>query len=109
MPKRSALIPEDIEDLFDDYGNESFVKKAIIELVANHREEYDELAGNAIEKEVEKLELTVSRQRLRIQSLEQLNPKRVNVPSLSETANKLQKRIEELEDSKPKKKGRRRF
>lgn len=107
---KHILIPEELEYLFEDgfppHG-ESLVRSAIVQLVANHREEYEELAGTAIQNEIDDLKTTVAKQSDRIRKLEALNPKMVNVPILSETANKLQKAVVQKEDKKSRK--RRRF
>ena len=104
MP-RKFIIPAEIADLFDDYGDyrgESFVRSAVEKLVENHREEYEELVSSTLESEVNRLEVEVRKQRDRIAKLEKLNPKNVNVPILTETANKLQKAVENKESKKRK-------
>lgn len=111
---RRMLIPEDVADLFedfygDDYRPESLVKKAVLQLVENHRAEYEEIAGIVIQNEVDELKKVVARQQRRIEHLEKINPKNVNVPLLTETANQLQKQVQELEKQVPKKKRKRRF
>lgn len=101
------IVDEDLEYLFETYGRESYVQKAVVQLISLHREEYEELAGDVLQNEVDRLKGLVSKQGDTIRKLEALNPKRVNVPMLTETANRLQKSLEEKEDKKAKKRGRR--
>lgn len=103
---KHIIIDDDVADLFEDYYDderhrvESLVKRAVVQLVANHRAEYEELASDVLQNEVDKLKMTVSRQSDRIRKLEALNPKMVNVPILTETANRLQKAVEARESKK---------
>ena len=105
---KPIIVPVELDYMFEEIGSgETLVKSAVRQLVENHREEYEELAGVVIQNEIDSLKKRVLEQKKQIERLQALNPGNVNVPVLTQTANRLQAAVEEKEDKKAKKRVRR--
>lgn len=92
----------DSEEFFTDY-EQPLLAPVVKEIVYRHWEEYKELAGIAVQAEIDNLHRRLHSVRQEVEKLEKLNPDRVNVPLLTKTANRLQKAVESKEDKKAKK------
>ena len=76
-----------MSDYYWEWKDETLNKRAVIELIWRHRDEYEALAEAESAKKIEELERLIRRYQDDIAKLKALNPQGVNAGALVETAN----------------------
>jgi hypothetical protein len=85
-----------LDNLFFGDSEERVNKAATLKLIDLHREEYDELTGQAAAERAEQLQRQMNAALRDLAQLKAMNPEGVNAPALTETANALALENDEL-------------